>query len=41
MVTHVSDTICEQSGCAAASGEIESHQLSEEQVIMIILMTFA
>ncbi len=33
MVTHVSDTLCEQSGEQdGPSGEINSHQLSEEQV---------
>lgn len=33
MVTHVSDTVCEQSGDQEGpSGEINSHQLSEEQV---------
>lgn len=33
MVTHVSDTLCEQSGDQdAPTGEANSHQLSEEQV---------
>ena len=32
MVTHVSDTVCEQNGEEELSGELNSHQLSEEQV---------
>ncbi len=32
MVTHVSDTVCEQIGEEEFSGEGNSHQLSDEQV---------
>lgn len=37
MVTHVSDTVCEQNGEEELSGEGNSHQLSEEQVIGYLL----